>query len=194
MSSNFWEHKLLSLSTIIKEMSAILYRHIIKRKFKLSTMKIIAIFLLFLLIQKSIGFDEIDSNVWRWRDHRRRCHGRLNLYKDSENHMRYVAIFFVNHYMNIIFLIHFTGTTKLRIYCIPTPKESSKPKLRVLVAGKSTKDLASSVTIKLFDQDLKCNMWKSKMSKVSKNMIVIKKHYDLWVTFPESSYLQISKM
>ena len=74
-------------------MSAILYRHIIKRKFKLSTMKIIAIFLLFLLIQKSIGFDEIDSNVWRWRDHRRRCHGRLNLYKDSENHMRCVAIF-----------------------------------------------------------------------------------------------------
>ena len=74
-------------------MSVILYRHIIKRKFKLSTMKIIAIFLLFILIQKSIGFDEIDSNVWRWRDHRRRCHGRLNLYKDSENHMRYVAIF-----------------------------------------------------------------------------------------------------
>ena len=47
---------------------------------------------------------------------------------------------------------------KLMIYCIPTLKESSKPKLRVLVVGKSTKDLDSSVTIKLFDQDLKCNM------------------------------------
>ena len=74
-------------------MRTILYRHISKRKFKLPTMKIIATFILFLLIQKSIGFDEIDSNAWRWRDHRRRCHGRLNLYKDSENHMRCVAIF-----------------------------------------------------------------------------------------------------
>ena len=107
-------------------MSAILHRHIIKRKFKLSTMKIIAIFLLFLLIQKSIGFDEIDSNAWRWRDHRRRCHGRLNLYKDSENHMRYVAIFW--NFLNIIFMDIFYRYYETQDLLHPYPKGIVKAK------------------------------------------------------------------
>ena len=55
------------------------------------------------------------------------------------------------------------GITKRRIHCIHIQKESSKPEQRVIVVGKSTKDLTFLDTLKLSVLDLNYIMLRSKM-------------------------------
>ena len=53
-------------------------------------MKLIRIVFIFVLIQKSISFDEIDSDLFDdWNDYRRTCHGGLHLYNNAEHHRLY---------------------------------------------------------------------------------------------------------
>ena len=75
-------------------MSGNRYPHIPQKKLQSATMKLISILFIFVLIQKSISFDEIDSGLFDdWSDFRRHCHGGLHLYNNAENHRLYRYVF-----------------------------------------------------------------------------------------------------
>ena len=89
---HFLERKVLIND--IKEVSGNRYPHIPQKKLQSATMKLISILFIFVLIQKSISFDEIDSGLFDdWSDFRRHCHGGLHLYNNAENHRLYRYVF-----------------------------------------------------------------------------------------------------